>query len=597
MRNRSLTQKISLVTLFLLSAGSLFGKTLAGDKKNDVIVLEDNGSLIPKNQNSSLITGPELNAELCFAAPDYPKPNTPPTALGIGEYGFNYFRLRATQAGSTSDIDNLKVVDLDSGEITYSNDFSDNTDGLILRHNPVSNERNERRSNFTWSVKEEVFDTKYTRIVGGKLRLECLGFNRNGSGGYNSYSHMMNEDPLPENFELTFDTSRKQWAGHQRFHIFKSNNFEDEEWYKDTNATVFRSNMGGSHLREAYMFDNNRTAINIRTGSSVSYPHFVYKLIKKGPTLRYFVNNVLIGTTDSLQRLKTTLEIMENSPIGTKIGRFDAYDEDKDQLTYKLVKGDGDTHNQLFHMDLDGTLKTSAILDYEKLGDRLTVRIQANDGRGGKTEEIFKILLFDNDNDRDTPPPPSATGPGTPPDPDYKDTIAELKRLLAEKDKKLAHCEKEMDAKNKEIGELTSENAKLQGEVKSLNGKVTGLEKQVATLKTDNDGLKGQIQNLREDNQNLNYELTTTTEHLEEAIKVAETPFINGWVYDPVRGWIFTDTEHFPLVYTHNDQSWNYYELGSSAPRYFYNYTTKEWVAWDAQPEENDQTLANNTNF
>ena len=146
-------------------------------------------------------------------------------------------------------------------------------------------------------------------------------------------------------------------------------------------------------------------------------------------------------------------------------------------------------------------------------------------------------------------------------------------------------------------GELNSENAKLQGEVKSLNGKVTGLETEVATLKTDNKGFKGQIQNLREDNQNISYELTVANEHLEEAIKVAETPFINGWVYDPARGWIFTDAEHFPLVYTDNDQTWNYYELGSSDPRYLFNYSTQEWVAWDTVPEEVEQTVAANTNL
>jgi len=560
-------------------------------------LVDDTSQFITKDLDSTKIITPELGVENCYAPPYDLTPNTPPSGLGIGEYGFNYFRLRATQAGSTSDIDNLKVIDLDSGETTYFNDFSENTNGLILKHNPVPNQKREIKSNFTWSVKDEVFEPKYTRIVEGKLRLESLGFNRNGSGGYNSYSQMINEDPLPENFELTFDTSRKQWAGHQRFHIFQNNKFDDEEWYKDTSAAVFRSNMGGSKLREAYLFDSNRTAINIRTGPSVLYPHFAYKLIKKGPTLSYFVNDVLIGTTDSLQRLKTTLEIPENSTIGTKIGRFDAYDEDKDQLTYQLVKGDGDTHNQFFQMDLDGTLKTSGILDYEKLGDQLTVRIQANDGRGGKIEEIFIITLLDNQNEKGTPPPAPGTGGLTPPDPDYKDTIAELKRLLAEKDKKLAHCETEMAAKEKQIGELTSTNAKLQGEVKSLNGKVTGLEQEVATLKSDNEGLKGQIQNLREDNQNISNELTVANNHLEEAIQVAETPFINGWVYDPVRGWLFTDAEHFPLVYTHNDQSWNYYELGSSEPRYFYNYTSQEWVAWDAAPEETQQIIASNNNL
>jgi FtsZ-binding cell division protein ZapB len=188
-------------------------------------------------------------------------------------------------------------------------------------------------------------------------------------------------------------------------------------------------------------------------------------------------------------------------------------------------------------------------------------------------------------------------GPGAPPAPDYLVTIAQKSEEIRKQADELKQANDEIATQAIQIGELTSENAKLQGEVKSLNGKVTGLETEVVALKTDNEGLKGQIQNLREDNQNIRYELTSTTEHLEEAIQVAETPFINGWVYDPARGWIFTDAEHFPLVYTHNDQSWNYYELGSSDPRYFYNYTTQEWVAWDAQPEETEQTVASNSNF
>ena len=86
-------------------------------------------------------------------------------------------------------------------------------------------------------------------------------------------------------------------------------------------------------------------------------------------------------------------------------------------------------------------------------------------------------------------------------------------------------------------------------EIETLQGKVSGLEKQVTSLETNNEELKGQIQNLREDNQNLNYEITVTNEHLQKAIQVAETPFINGWVYDPERGWLFTfDADRFPLI-------------------------------------------------
>jgi regulator of replication initiation timing len=192
---------------------------------------------------------------------------------------------------------------------------------------------------------------------------------------------------------------------------------------------------------------------------------------------------------------------------------------------------------------------------------------------------LYELESISTDEDRPTPPPVPGNGELTPPDPDYKDTIAELMRLLAEKDKKLAHCEKEMAAKNKEI--------------ETLQGKVSGLEKQVSSLETNNEELRDQIQNLREDNQNLNYEITVTNEHLQKAIQVAETPFINGWVYDPERGWLFTDADRFPLIYTHKDQTWHYYELGSSKPRYFFNYKSQEWVAWDAIPSESDQVVAN----
>ena len=188
-------------------------------------------------------------------------------------------------------------------------------------------------------------------------------------------------------------------------------------------------------------------------------------------------------------------------------------------------------------------------------------------------------------------------GPGAPPAPDYLVTIAQKSEEIRKQADELKQANDEIATQAIQIGELTSENAKLQGEVKSLNGKVTGLETEVVALKTDNEGLKGQIQNLREDNQNIRYELTSTTEHLEEAIQVAETPFINGWVYDPARGWIFTDAEHFPLVYTHNDQTWHYYELGSSKPRYFFNYKSQEWVAWDAVSAESDQVVASNQNL
>jgi hypothetical protein len=50
---------------------------------------------------------------------------------------------------------------------------------------------------------------------------------------------------------------------------------------------------------------------------------------------------------------------------------------------------------------------------------------------------LYELESTDPNDGRPTPPPLPGTGGLTPPDPDYKDTIAELKRLLAEKDKKI----------------------------------------------------------------------------------------------------------------------------------------------------------------
>jgi hypothetical protein len=222
-----------------------------------------------------------------------------------------------------------------------------------------------------------------------------------------------------------------------------------------------------------------------------------------------------------------------------------------------------------------GTLRIGAndrLLNYFFKGSIDDVRIYDRALSEVDVLALYELESTNPNNDRPTPPPAPGVGGLTPPDPDYKDTIAELMRLLAEKDKKLAHCEKEIEV---------------------LNEEVTGLGKQVTSLETNNEELKEQIQNLREDNQNLNYEITVTNKHLEKAIQVAETPFVNGWVYDPERGWLFTDADRFPLIYTHKDQTWHYYELGSSKPRYFFNYKSQEWVAWDAIPSESDQVVAN----
>jgi len=124
----------------------------------------------------------------------------------------NTFILQSAQAGSTTDIDNLRVVDLDSSTVVYSNEFSQSnqaTQGLKLFYFPQGG------ANTTNFVK----NGPMTRVVGGKLRLETTGFGANGSGGYESHSEAEFTGTLPKNFLVEFDAVRLQWPGHFHFHV------------------------------------------------------------------------------------------------------------------------------------------------------------------------------------------------------------------------------------------------------------------------------------------------------------------------------------------------------------------------------------------
>lgn len=83
---------------------------------------------------------------------------------------------------------------------------------------------------------------------------------------------------------------------------------------------------------------------------------------------------------------------------------------------------------------------------------------------------------------------------------------------------------------------------------------------------------------------NLEARILELERQLQLAIVAAETPFLIGWIYDPERGWLYTDASHYPLVYVHNESTWYYYEVGSSEPRWFYSYKTHRWEAWDPEP-------------
>ena len=203
------------------------------------------------------------------------------------------------------------------------------------------------------------------------------------------------------------------------------------------------------------------------------------------------------------------------------------------------------------------------------------------------SSDVQKVISVDDT--EDLPPSPPSTDPGTPPADDYLETIAALQKQIEQLTAELNDAKEEISKKDETIAELQSTNLELSYENDELRG-------ELAEEVEKNDVLTAQVANITQDNNNLKYDLGVATKQAEEAVKMAQVPFINGWVYDNDRGWIFTDADHYPMVYTHKTNTWHYYELGSN-PRFFFNFTSQQWEAWDDLSEENDSNLADSNNF
>ena len=94
------------------------------------------------------------------------------------------------------------------------------------------------------------------------------------------------------------------------------------------------------------------------------------------------------------QLLAGFLSVRENKPAGTPVGDFNATDPDANaSLAFSLADGNGSTHNHLFQLDANGTLKTAAVLDREA-NATLAIRVRVTDERNGTLEKPFTFWQF-----------------------------------------------------------------------------------------------------------------------------------------------------------------------------------------------------------
>ena len=118
-----------------------------------------------------------------------------------------------------------------------------------------------------------------------------------------------------------------------------------------------------------------------------------------------------------------------------------------------------------------------------------------------------------------------------------------------------------------------------------LARELENLRKTVSSLRVERDQLKKRNAQSTKDAAVLSQDLLTVRHELKAAQKASKTSFVNGWVYDPGHGWLYTDSKVYPSVFSNQTNSWHRYEAGSAKPRIFYNYKGKSWETWDPIPQ------------
>ena len=89
------------------------------------------------------------------------------------------------------------------------------------------------------------------------------------------------------------------------------------------------------------------------------------------------------------------LEMPENIGLNSVIGQFSAFDPNGHQMSFHLMNGEGNESNHLFDLELNGTLRTLSLFDYETNASSYSIRVQVIDEYNGTLETNFTVQLLD----------------------------------------------------------------------------------------------------------------------------------------------------------------------------------------------------------
>ena len=169
----------------------------------------------------------------------------------------------------------------------------------------------------------------------------------------------------------------------------------------DENSSVTYHFVNGENNNSIFTLDTNGT---LKTATT-----FDYESNATSYTITVQVKDELNATTEgnftvSLLDVNeppyelyptTALSIAENQPVGSVVGKFQATDPEGGEVTFSLGANNWETHNELFSLDANGTLRTAKQIDYETFIRWKKVRVNATDALGETVSELFRVVVED----------------------------------------------------------------------------------------------------------------------------------------------------------------------------------------------------------
>ena len=464
---------------------------------------------------------------------------------------FKYLILNAIHAGSSVDIDDLKITNLDNGRAEWTNNFNDPNGSYHLQNN---SQNFELLTEFDFMDGNESWyhDSSLTRVLNNKLRLQTIGFRRNwpagggqASEGYNSESAMV-YSTLPKNFKIEFKATKLQYNGH--FSIILQNSFTRDRpdgtviW----NAQAYKQETPRV-LTDGSWENQGEKTIQISGENN-------YRIEKLDHEISFHLNGQLFSkfVLNDSNITGSSVEIASNIGSESKVYLGDTEvvvgSSTQDTSLSHACCGGEDLHKE--EQDRAGPRPGnpggSGYVDYKLEWEKATVRLASLEEEIRKEEE--KLARQDI----------KITTLG--------EEIANRMAEISKTEEDLAKCEV--------MG------AKLLAELSSKEKVLGALDNNIVQLVAKRQNLENEILQCNQELAELSGEYTKLEEEYAPLAAKLAVPHIKGWHYEAEQGWLYVEIGSYPYVFSERLDAWMYYKQGSHTPWEYFNYNTQSWVAW-----------------